>query len=65
MPRLLLKSFDSTPDQTAYLAAEAVEAASLSWVVATDPLRSGLALVPRCAVAGAVWVAYSRWVDAM
>jgi hypothetical protein len=64
MPRLIYKIFAPHDiDPALYAAFEGVEAGSVAYLVATDPMNSGLNPMYRALIGGCVFGVYSFYVD--
>ena len=60
MPRALLHTM-GVSDQHMHRGAAALEAGSLSYVIATDTFNTGQPIIVRCAIGTAVWFVYERF----
>ena len=66
MPRLICKTFKLARNEDhLYKAAEAAEAGSLAFIIATDRFNTGADLITRCGIAAVAWFMYSDYVDAL
>jgi hypothetical protein len=52
-------------DPAVYATCQGIEAGAVAYLVAVDPLRSGLSTLARAGIGAGVFGAYSYWVDGL